>query len=352
MQQFNTGTIFFGREFPQLPSIEAMGDFASPFCPKPSPGHVFPGWAMRALPQWWSRPARQAGGLFVCGPSGCGKSSTLREWCARTGTPMYAVTANGRLEFPDLVGHVSLESDGAGGTRTAFVYGPLSLAMKNGGLFLLDELDLLDPSVCAGLNGVLDGSPLVIPENGGEVIEPHPAFRFAATGNSAGGGDSSGMYAGVLQQNAALMDRFTVVSATWLSADAERSIVAAAVPDMPKDALDAMLKVAASVRDTQKAGASRMVAKPLTTRSLIRWAGYAVPYSKSFASPQLAVLLEGRSPLAAAFMDSWANGLGEGDAVTVREIWQLVMGFPMDGTPSSDRQRKRSMSSAGGGSNA
>ena len=128
--------------------------------------------------------------------------------------------------------------------------------------------------------------------------------------------------------------------------------MAAAVPDMPKDALDAMLKVAASVRDTQKAGASRMVAKPLTTRSLIRWAGYAVPYSKSFASPQLAVLLEGRSPLAAAFMDSWANGLGEGDAVTVREIWQLVMGFPMDGTPSSDRQRKRSMSSAGGGSNA
>ena len=116
--------------------------------------------------------------------------------------------------------------------------------------------------------------------------------------------------------------------------------------------LDAMLKVAASVRDTQKAGASRMVAKPLTTRSLIRWAGYAVPYSKSFASPQLAVLLEGRSPLAAAFMDSWANGLGEGDAVTVREIWQHVMGFPMDGTPSSDRQRKRSMSSDAGGSNA
>ena len=349
--QMNLGKIFFNREFPQLPSLNFAGDFASPYCPKQNPGHIFPGWAMRVLAQWWSMPARQAGGLFITGPSGCGKSSTLREWCARTGTPMFAVTANGRLEFPDLVGHVGLEPDGAGGTRTSFVYGPLSLAMKNGGLFLLDELDLLDPSVCAGLNGVLDGSPLVIPENGGEVVEPHPEFRFAATGNSAGGGDSSGMYAGVLQQNAALMDRFTVVSATWMSADTEKAIVRAAVPDVPKEALDSMVSLAAAVRDTQKAGAGRMVAKPLTTRSLIRWAGYAVAYSRSFASPQLAALLEGRSPLAAAFRDAWAGGLGEGDEVTVNELWQHVMGFSIDSVPSAKNQMKRGMCSAGGQSN-
>ena len=137
----NLGIIFTGKEIPALESIPCMGDFANPLTPKPNPRHVFPAWAGRALPAWWSMPSSLGGGLYICGPSGCGKSSSIREWCARTGTPMYAVTANGRLEFPDLVGHVSLESDGNGGTRTAFVYGPLSLAMKNGGLFLLDELD-------------------------------------------------------------------------------------------------------------------------------------------------------------------------------------------------------------------
>jgi cobaltochelatase CobS len=34
----------------------------------------------------------------------------------------------------------------------SFQYGPLFLAMKYGGLFLLNEIDLLDPSTAAGLN--------------------------------------------------------------------------------------------------------------------------------------------------------------------------------------------------------
>jgi hypothetical protein len=40
---------------------------------------------------------------------------------------------------------------------------------------------------------------LVIAENGGEVIRPHPRFRVFATGNSAGAGDSSGLYQGGLK---------------------------------------------------------------------------------------------------------------------------------------------------------
>ena len=46
--------------------------------------------------------------------------------------------------------------------------------MRYGALLLLNEIDLTSPEIAAGLNSVLDGSPLCIAENGGELIVPHP----------------------------------------------------------------------------------------------------------------------------------------------------------------------------------
>ena len=45
-----------------------------------------------------------------------------------------------------------------------YEYGPLSLAMRYGGLFLINEVDLLSPEVAVGLNGVLEGALLCLPE--------------------------------------------------------------------------------------------------------------------------------------------------------------------------------------------
>ena len=56
--------------------------------------------------------------------------------------------------------------------------GPLTLAMKIGGIFLFNEADLCSPATLAGLNTILDGSPLCIAENGGELVKPSPMFRF------------------------------------------------------------------------------------------------------------------------------------------------------------------------------
>ena len=322
--QINLGLILAGQNIPSLESIPCLGDFSNPMTPKPSPRHVFPAWAGRAPPAWWSMPPSLGGGLYVCGPSGCGKSSSIREWCARTGTPLYQVTANGRLEFPDLVGHVSLESDGSGGTKTSFVHGPLSLAMKNGGVFLLDEIDLLDPAVCAGLNGVLDGSGLLIPENGGEYIQPHELFRFAATGNSKGRGDDTGAYAGVAVQNAALLDRFTCVEATWLPRSAEQ-VVVGSVPGAPQgDALKKLFDFADSVRAAQARDGAMGIQKPLTTRSLLRFAAYMAAYAKLPPAR-----LNGMAPAQAAMLDAWAGGLSEADQVSVSELWQAVFGAPL-----------------------
>ena len=76
----------------------------------------------------------------------------------------------------------------------SYEYGPLALAMRYGGICLVNELDMASPEVAAGLHGILDGSPLCIPENGGELIIPHPMFRFVATANTNGAGDDTGLY--------------------------------------------------------------------------------------------------------------------------------------------------------------
>ena len=97
--------------------------------------------------------------LYLYGPTGSGKTSLIKQLAARLNYPVFEVTGHGRLEFADLCGHISLHE---GSMR--YEYGPLSLAMRYGGLFLINEVDLLSPEVAVGLNGVLEGAPLCLPE--------------------------------------------------------------------------------------------------------------------------------------------------------------------------------------------
>ncbi|WP_428166050.1 AAA family ATPase [Desulfovibrio sp.] len=124
--------------------------------------------------------------LYVFGTTGCGKTSCIKQ--PRLNYPVFEVTGHGRLEFADLVGHLTIK-DG----NMAFEHGPLALAMQYGAILLLNEIDLTSPEIAAGLNSVLDGSLLYIAENGGEIIPPHPMFRFVATKNTNDGGDNTGL---------------------------------------------------------------------------------------------------------------------------------------------------------------
>ena len=191
----DTGEIFSGKK-----SKRMVRGFASPssFTPDRNPEYLFHDCSRDAV-VWFMNSSDP---LYVFGPAGSGKTSLIKQLAAKLNYPVFDITGHGRLEFPDMVGHLTVED-----SNMSFQYGPLALAMKFGGLFLLNEIDLLDPATAAGLNGILDGDPLCIPENGGEVIKPHPLFRFAATANTNGGTDETGLYQGTLRQNLAFMDR-------------------------------------------------------------------------------------------------------------------------------------------------
>jgi cobaltochelatase CobS len=216
--------------------------------------------------------------LYVFGPQGSGKTSLIKELSARLNYPVFEVTGHNRLEFPELAGHLTVQN-----SQMSFQYGPLSLAMKYGGLFLLNEIDLLDPSTAAGLNSVLDGSPLCIPENGGELIVSHPMFRFAATGNTNGTSDYTGLYHGTLRQNSAFMDRFQLAEISYPKPELEENLLAKVTPQLPSELRKKMVEFANEVRRLFVGSDSEsrdgiVLEVTFSTRTLIRWADLTVKY--------------------------------------------------------------------------
>jgi cobaltochelatase CobS len=165
--------------------------------------------------------------------------------------------------------------------ETKFVHGPLAVAARDGHMLILNESDLMDPAELAGINDIIEGQPLVIPENGGEVIRPHPRFRVFATGNSAGGGDGSGLYQGVLRQNLAFMDRFRVIHVGYPEPEVEKEVVAQAVPSLNAAIIDKMLAVAGEIRRLfmgDGKGDEPELTLTMSTRTLVRWATLSLTF--------------------------------------------------------------------------
>ena len=216
--------------------------------------------------------------LYVFGPTGCGKTSCIKQLAARLNYPVFEVTGHGRLEFADLTGHLAVK-DGS----MVYEYGPLALAMRYGGMLLLNEIDLTSPEVAAGLNSVLDGSPLCIAENGGELIAPHPMFRFAATANTNGGGDDTGLYQGTQRQNLAWLDRFMLCEVGYPKPDVEKMLLAERFPVLPEELTHKLVDFAGEVRklfmgEGDGQNLSGAIEVTLSTRTLLRWAELTVRF--------------------------------------------------------------------------
>ncbi len=213
-----------------------------------------------------------------------------------------------------------------------FEYGPLAKAMKYGGLFLLNEIDLLAPDTLAGLNSVLDGSPLLIPENGGEVIKPHPRFRFAATANSNGTGDDTGLYQGVMRMNTAAMDRFVFVRAGYIKQEHERKIVKKQCPSLPDVAVDTILRFASAVRTLfvggEAEGVDNPVDLPFSTRSVLKTARLCTEYAP-LRNKGIDVLWYARER--AVVMRA-----SQGTVVTLKELYQRITGRSVDDDGTSN----------------
>ena len=242
-------------------------DVPGPFTPPAKAGYRFrPSLLSDVL--CWHRgllASEHHDGLWLTGPMGSGKSSLIVETAARLNLNLVQANGQQRLEIADLFGHLT-----AIGGDVLYQDGPLTTAARLGCWFLLNEADLVEPGELAGLNTILDGGPLVLAENGGEVVIPAPGFGVICATNTVGQGDASGLYTGTQRLNAALLDRFWTVPVGYPEPAEEEAILTQAVPDLPVGIIQKMIEVATEVRRLFVSGEG--VEITFSTRTMVRWA--------------------------------------------------------------------------------
>lgn len=267
---------------PAAMMVEGFEDENHPSIPAKKE-YVFRNEHLRDVLAFISNPLGDA--MYLTGPTGSGKTSLICQVAARLNWPVHQVTCHGRLELNDLIGQFMLVNG-----SMSFVHGPLAQAVRDGHLLILNEIDLMDPSELAGLNDIIEGQPLMIPQNGGEVIKPHPKFRLIVTGNSAGQGDQSGLYQGVMQQNLAFLDRFRLMEVGYPEASVEQSILKSVLTGMgiPYDSVmenltEKMIQVTNEIRRLFVGGTDGAgeLSVTMSTRTLVRWTNLMIAYKRA-----------------------------------------------------------------------
>ena len=143
--------------------------------------------------------------IFISGESGTGKSDMIQKLADFYGQTLIRINFHQGVTESTLIGKYIVRN-----SETQFAYGLVPLAMKKGYWLLLDEIDYAEPEHTSVLQAVLEGKPLVITSNEGEMVTPNPSFRIFATGNTTGRGDSTDSYHGTNFMNSAFLDRWTI----------------------------------------------------------------------------------------------------------------------------------------------
>ena len=148
---------------------------------------------------------------YLHGHTGSGKTTLVEQVAARLKWPFMRVNFDSEITRMDLIGRDVLTVEG-GATKSSFVDGILPQMMSGPYIGCFDEIDFVRPDVGYVMQRALEGNGLLLTEDGGRMVHPHPMFRMIATGNTVGQGDELGMYQGARPQSLALLDRFT----TWI----------------------------------------------------------------------------------------------------------------------------------------
>ncbi len=116
--------------------------------------------------------------LLIKGPTGCGKTRFVEHMAAKLGRPLFTVSCHDDLSAADLVGR-HLIGDG----NTVWCDGPLTRAVRAGGICYLDEVVEARKDTTVVVHPLADDRRVLPIERTGELLQAPPEFMLVVSFN-------------------------------------------------------------------------------------------------------------------------------------------------------------------------
>ena len=139
--------------------------------------------AINYLPQGneidiFERAAAKGLPVMIKGPTGCGKTRFVEAMAERLGRRVYTVACHDDLTASDLVGRHLIGAEG-----TFWQDGPLTRAVREGGICYLDEVVEARKDTTVVLHPLADHRRVLPIERTGELLQAHPDFMLVISYN-------------------------------------------------------------------------------------------------------------------------------------------------------------------------
>ncbi|HDJ27789.1 MAG TPA: CbbQ/NirQ/NorQ/GpvN family protein [Proteobacteria bacterium] len=116
--------------------------------------------------------------LMLKGPTGCGKTRFIEYMAHRLQRPLVTISCHEDLFAADLVGRYLLTGD-----ETVWMDGPLTMAVRHGGICYLDEVVEARKDTTVVIHPLADDRRLLPIDKRGEVLKAHPDFLLVISYN-------------------------------------------------------------------------------------------------------------------------------------------------------------------------
>lgn len=189
--------------------------------------------------------------ILIKGPTGCGKTRFVEFMGERLGRKVHTVVCHDDLSAADLVGRHLIDEKG-----TYWQDGPLTKAVREGGICYLDEIIEARKDTTVVLHSLADYRRVLPIDRTGELIEAHPDFMLVVSYNPG--------YQNVLKgMKPSTKQRFISLSFDYPQADVEKEIIIKESGISPEIA-EKLVRIAQEIRrlkesDIQEAVSTRLL---------------------------------------------------------------------------------------------
>ncbi len=213
------------------------------------------------------RAFRQQVPLLLKGPTGCGKTRFIERMAYDLGLPLITVSCHEDLSAADLVGRFLFREN-----QTTWQDGPLTLAVRFGGICYLDEIVEARNDTTVIIHSLSDHRRILYIDKTQEVLHAHPDFMMVLSYNPG--------YQNVTKElKESTKQRFAALTFGYPPPETEARIIATET-GLPLEAARPLADMAARIRNLKGYGLNEGV----STRLLV----YAAKFIQAGLAPAAA----------------------------------------------------------------